>query len=240
MNIERNTTVGEVAANLPGAVRLFERLQIDYCCGGRRPLEEVCREKNLGVDEVVAALQTISDVQPGNGSERDWSQARLAELAEHIVSRHHSYVRREIPRINALLGKICEVHGERRLEFPEVRNIWNELTAELEQHMFKEERILFPFVSQLESWIQGSGEEPSAPFGSVRYPIQAMINEHDSAGHLIGQIKELLTDQSGCNTCLEFFRSVDGFEKDLHQHIHLENNILFPRAVELEKQMQQA
>lgn len=234
MNIERNTTVGELAANVPGAVRLFERLQIDYCCGGRRPLKEVCLEKNLGVDEVVAALQTISDMQLNTGSEKDWANAPLAELTRHIVTRHHAYVRREIPRISALLAKICEVHGERRPEFLDVRANWNELTAELDHHMLKEERILFPFVEQLESWTRGSAEEPSAPFGSVRHPIQMMINEHDSAGQLIGGMKELLTDRTGCNTCLEFFLSLDEFEKDLHQHIHLENNILFPRAIEVE------
>ncbi|HXK60342.1 MAG TPA: iron-sulfur cluster repair di-iron protein [Acidobacteriota bacterium] len=233
MNIDRNTTVGELAASVNGAVRLFERLQIDYCCGGKRPLEEVCREKNLGVDEVVAALQTINDVQPAGG-DRDWTAASLSELAQHIVTRHHAFVRREIPRITALLTKICEVHGERRPEFLKVREHWDELTAELDHHLTKEERILFPYIEQLENASRGSGEQVPAPFGSVRYPIQMMMNEHDSAGHLLATMQGLLTDRSGCNTCLEFFRSLDGFEKDLHQHIHLENNILFPRAERLE------
>jgi regulator of cell morphogenesis and NO signaling len=240
MNIDKNTTVGEAAANLPGSVRLFERLQIDYCCGGKRPLEEVCREKNLGVEEVVAALQTISDVQVHNGSEKDWTSATLSELISHIVTKHHSFVRREIPRTAALLEKICEVHGERRPEFLEVRQVWNELTGELDRHMFKEERILFPFVEQLENSNRSSAGNLSAPFGSVRSPIQAMIHEHDTAGQLIGRIQEFLMDRTGCNTCLELFRSVDGFERDLHQHIHLENNILFPRAEELESRLQRA
>ncbi len=234
MNIDKDKTVGELAAKLPGAVRLFERLQIDYCCGGKRSLEEVCQEKNLGVDEVVAALQTIAEVQRPAADEKDWAGASLKELARHIVENHHSFVRREIPRISALLDKVCEVHGGNRPEFPAARTAWVELAEELSHHMHKEEMILFPFIERLEAGVEGSAGMPAAPFGTVRNPIQMMVREHDSAGRLIGRINGLLTDRSGCNTCLELFRSLDGFEKDLHQHIHLENNILFPRAEELE------
>jgi regulator of cell morphogenesis and NO signaling len=234
MNIGKNTTVGELAANLPGAVHLFEKLQIDYCCGGRVSLDEACREKNLAVDQVIAALETISDVQQTNPGNRDWTSAPLADLSRYIVENHHSYVRKEIPRITGLLDRICEVHGENRPELLKVREPWSALTAELTQHMHKEEMVLFPFIERLETWRQGSAPKPFAPFGSVQNPIRMMVHEHDSAGHLIDQIKALLTDRSGCNSCLEFFRSVDAFEQDLHQHIHLENNILFPRAEQLE------
>ncbi len=234
MKIGKDTTVGELAANLPGAVRLFEKLEIDFCCGGRRPLEEVCGEKNLGVDQVVAALETLSEVQRGAPDHRNWTDASLAELSGYIVENHHSYVRKEIPRITGLLEKICEVHGKNRTEFLQVRELWSALTEELAQHMHKEERVLFPFIERLEAWSQGSAPRPFAPFGTVRNPIAMMVHEHDSAGRLLAQIQGLLKDRTGCNTCLEFFRSVDEFERDLHQHIHLENNILFPRAQELE------
>ncbi len=234
MDIGKNTTVGELAASLPGAVRLFEKLGIDYCCGGRVPLEEACREKNLAADQVVAALETIRDVQQTNPSNRDWTSASLKDLSRYIVENHHSYVRKEIPRISGLLDKICDVHGQNRPEFLQVREPWSALTQELTQHMHKEEMVLFPFIERLEAWNQGSAERPFAPFGSVQNPIRMMVHEHDSAGRLIDQIKGLLTDRTGCNTCLEFFRSLDNFERDLHQHIHLENNILFPRAEQLE------
>jgi len=234
MDIGKNTTVGEIAASLPGAVRLFEKLQIDFCCGGRRPLDEVCTEKGLAVEQVVAALETIRDVQQTSPDNRDWSNSSLTDLSRHIVEKHHSYVRREVPRITDLLEKICEVHGANRPEFLQVRDAWSELSEELAQHMRKEEVVLFPFVERLEAWSQGSSDKPFAPFGSVSNPIGMMVHEHDSAGHLIEHIKQLLADRTGCNTCLEFFRSIDEFERDLHQHIHLENNILFPRAEELE------
>ena len=239
MNIGKNTTVGELAAGLPGAVRLFETLGIDFCCGGRVPLEEACREKNLSVDQVIGALETIKDIQQTTPSSRDWTTASLRELSRHIVENHHSYVRKEIPRINGLLDKICEVHGKNRPEFLEVRAPWSALTEELTQHMYKEEKILFPFIEHLEAWNQGSGPKPWAPFGSVQNPIRMMVHEHDSAGQLLDQIRGRLTDRTGCNTCLEFFRSVDAFERDLHQHIHLENNLLFPRAEQLESQVAQ-
>lgn len=235
MNIGKNTTVGEVAASLPGAVRLFEKLGIDFCCGGRVSLEDACREKNLGVDQVVAALETIADVQQTVPDSRDWTRSSLTELSRHIVEKHHAYVRREIPRVTSLLDKICEVHGKNRPEFLKARDAWSALTDELSQHMRKEEMVLFPFIERLEEWSSGpAGNKPFAPFGSVRNPINMMVHEHDSAGHLLGEINGLLTDRTGCNTCLEFFRSVEEFERDLHQHIHLENNILFPRAEQLE------
>jgi len=234
MNIGKNTTVGQLAASLPGAVRLFEKLGIDYCCGGRVSLDEVCREKNLAVDQVIASLETIREVQQTVPNNRDWANTSLTELSRHIVQTHHSYVRKEVPRITGLLDKICEVHGQNRPEFLKVREHWSALAEELVQHMHKEEMVLFPFIERLESWSQGSAGKPFAPFGSVRNPIGMMVHEHDSAGKLIDQIKGLLTDRTGCNTCLEFFRSVDEFERDLHQHIHLENNILFPGAEKLE------
>jgi regulator of cell morphogenesis and NO signaling len=233
MTIEKNTTIGEVAANLPGSVRLFERLQIDYCCGGKRTLEDVCEERQLGLQEVLAALDTIRDVGRGAPDLKDWSTAPLTELTGHIVSKHHSYVRSEVPRVSGLLDRICEVHGENRPEFRKARELWQLLSDELSGHMFKEENILFPYVEQLEA--SGDDRPLSPPFGSVENPIRMMVHEHETAGSLIGDIQNLFVDRTGCNTCLEFFRSVDTFEKDLHQHIHLENNILFPRAIELEQ-----
>ncbi|MFB3902770.1 MAG: iron-sulfur cluster repair di-iron protein [Acidobacteriota bacterium] len=234
MNISKNTTVGELAGSLPGAVRLFEKLGIDFCCGGRVSLEDVCREKNLALDQVLAALETIKEVQQTASHNRDWSTSSLTELISHIVEKHHSYVRKETPGITGLLEKICEVHGKNRPEFLKVRDAWSALKDELAHHMYKEEMILFPFIERLEGSNRGSSARPFAPFGTVRNPIQMMLHEHDSAGRLLADIQGLLTDRTGCNTSLEFFRSVDEFERDLHQHIHLENNILFPRAEELE------
>lgn len=236
MNISKTDTIGEIAARLPSAIRLFEKLNIDYCCGGKESLEEACRERGLAVGEVSAALDTLQEVQSVTPDSVDWTSRPLTELIDNIVKKHHAYVRAEIPRLDQLINKICQAHGEKRPEMLEVRSLLGEISAEMTQHMQKEEVILFPFIEQLEAAVAKAQPAPFAPFGSVENPIHMMIREHDDAGNLIQSIQSKLTDRSGCPTCQEFFRSIDAFEKDLHQHIHKENNILFPRSLELEKE----
>lgn len=234
MSISGTTTVRDVTRNLPQAVRLFEKLGIDYCCGGGSSLEQACAAKGLQVSAVTAALQTLQEVSGPQNGDRSWTEASLAELVRHIVDAHHTVVRREIPRMTALIGKMSEVHGANRPEFVRVRQHVQDLAAELESHMYKEEEILFPYVVSLEQAVARGGAAPHGCFHTVTAPIGVMEAEHQAAGSLLASIRAELEDRSGCGTCQEFFRTFDAFEADLHRHIHLENNILFPRAVEME------
>jgi len=234
MNITENTTVGEVARNLNSAARFFEKVGIDYCCGGDSALAAACQKANVDINTVIATLETIQESGPASTDEREWNSLPLTELVAHIVERHHTVVQTEIPRLVELITKMCQAHRENRPEFLKVRDLVVSLQSELYSHLRKEEEILFPYVEQLENQSSQGEPAPSSCFGTVQNPINVMEHEHENAGQVLGKIGALLTDRTGCPTCLEFFRTFDDFEKDLHQHIHLENNILFPRTIELE------
>ncbi len=232
MTMNENQTVRELARTLPGSARVFEEFGIDYCCGGGRKLEEVCKEKQLPLGDVLESLRGLQ--KQGGSSEVDWNRQSLASLIGHILETHHRTVRRELPRLERLIVKMCEAHGSKRPEFIAVRKLVNGLTEELMGHLKKEEVVLFPYIENLESALKSGASLPHSCFGTVRNPIAMMVQEHEDAGGVLGEIQSRLTDRTGCPTCLEFFRTLDAFEADLHEHIHLENNILFPRAVEVE------
>lgn len=227
-------TVREIAVEMPHATRVFEKLGIDYCCGGGKTLEQACAAANIGVSAVLESLNATT--VPDAGS--DWNTASLAALVNHIVETHHNYVKSETPRIEALLAKVCSVHGGRHPELFEVQKMFRELGAELASHMMKEEQILFPYIVRAEQ-ASAPGRPPIAPpFGTVRNPIQMMIMEHDSAGDLLREIRSITQDYTppadGCISYQTLYRALLEFEADLHQHIHLENNLLFPRAIAME------
>jgi regulator of cell morphogenesis and NO signaling len=234
MTIEKSATIGEIARELPSAARFFEKAGLDYCCGGNLSLEEACRVNGLDVTTVIASLETIQDLENLSGSKQNWNAETLSNLVRHIVDKHHAVVRQELPRMVMLINKMCEAHGEKRPEFLEVQKLIAELKAELDAHLQKEEAVLFPYVQQLEQSLEHSAPVPDSCFGTVRNPIAMMEQEHENAGAMLSTIRGHLTDRTGCPTCLEFFQTFDNFEADLHQHIHLENNILFPRTIELE------
>lgn len=236
--IEKNSTIGEVARKLPSAVRFFEKAGLDYCCGGNLTVEEACRDKGLDLTTVIASLETIQDLENLSGSEQNWDTESLLKLIRHIIDKHHTVVRQEMPRMVMLIDKMCEAHGQKRPEFLQVQKLISELKSELDAHLQKEEVVLFPYVQQLEQSQESSATIPHSCFGTVRNPIAAMEHEHENAGALLSRIRSHLTDRTGCPTCLEFFRTFDDFEADLHQHIHLENNILFPRTIELEAKVE--
>lgn len=228
-----NITVREIAANSLAAVRVFEQFGIDYCCGGKRPLDEVCREK--GLDAAAVRLEIENAEGAGAGPERDWNSATLTELVRHIVGVHHGYLRRELPAIQARLEKVYRVYNERYgptlTGLPEV---FGALKDELEAHMMKEEMILFPAVEAMESGKQTC----ASPCGSVRNPIRVMELEHDDAGKALAQIRGITRDfevpDYACVTYRALMSGLAELERDLHMHIHLENNILFPGAQKLE------
>jgi regulator of cell morphogenesis and NO signaling len=235
MNIDTAKTVRELAIEIPQATRVFEKLGIDYCCGGGKSLQEACTARNLGVADVLAAL----DSQSGTAvSPADWQMGSMAALIGHIVAKHHAYVKSETPRLEQLLAKVCSVHGQNHPELDVIRETFVGLGQELSMHMMKEENILFPYIVELEKSAAALAPPRRPAFGTVKNPVQMMMMEHDSAGTALRAIREASNDltppEDACISYRTLYSALQEFEADLHQHIHLENNILFPRAIAME------
>ena len=235
MNSLETRTVRELAIEIPGATRVFEKMRIDYCCGGGRSLADACAIAGVKIEDVQLELTTASQ---GQGEESNFHTATLEELISHVVGKHHSFTRLEIARLNALLEKVCTAHGENHPELFRISVLFQELGADLETHMTKEERILFPYVIRMEAAARQLVPFFRPPFGTVANPVRMMMLEHDRAGELLKEIRALSSDyvapSDGCLSYQTLYTALAELEKDLHQHIHLENNILFPRAVEME------
>jgi regulator of cell morphogenesis and NO signaling len=238
MQLESNLTVAEIAARSLAAVRLFEQRGIDYCCGGHRPLAEACNEKGIDPDTIKRELEAA--LAAGQQQECDWASVSLQELTDHIVGTHHEYLKRELPLLADRLAKVYRIYNERYgptlVGLPEV---YDGLRSELEMHMMKEERILFPNIAAAEQAVASSGMMPPLPFGSFANPIAMMEREHNSAGGALARIREITGNfalpDCACTTYRALMNGLQELEQDLHLHIHLENNILFPRTLELER-----
>jgi regulator of cell morphogenesis and NO signaling len=229
-------TIGEIVAADYRAAAVFQRHGIDFCCQGARTLDRGCREAGADTTEVMReiadATASASTVVPR------FSEWPLGELAEYIVAKHHTFVRDMLPLLTAHTRKIANVHGHRHPELPRVAELVEEIADDMTSHMMKEEQILFPYIVQLEAAVAAGRPAPPAPFGSVDHPIHMMKAEHELAGHAMLEIREL-TDgftppPDGCTTYKVCLQELEGFEADLHAHVHLENNILFPKASALE------
>ncbi len=235
MKVESTRTVGEVAAGLPAATRLFEKLGIDYCCGGRQTLASACTTAGVSYENLAQSLAELSAVPPNE--EQSWTNASLPELTHHVVAKHHAFIRSESPRLQSLITKVVGVHGGRHPELKEVQAIFSDVSQELAMHMMKEEQILFPAIIRMEQF--AADHAPATCFGTIQNPIRMMMMEHDSAGEALSRLREITSDYmvpaDGCVSYRTLYQALAEFEADLHQHVHLENNILFPRAVELEK-----
>jgi len=230
------STVGQLVVERPARARVFEKLGIDYCCGGKKPLGQACAEKKLDVTAVVAALQKADSDRAA--AERDWGSSSLTELANHIESTHHAYLKSELPRLDFLTHKVAAVHGPHNPKLVQVREIFIGLKAEMDSHMQKEEQILFPLCRKLE---QGGAGAAASHCGSVQNPIRVMIMEHDHAGNALEQMRALTDDYTppaeACNTYRAMLDALAVLEHDMHQHVHKENNILFPKAVRVEAEL---
>ncbi len=230
-------TVREIALEQPTAIRVFEQFGIDYCCGGRKPLAEACAAGNLEIDSVIAALEE-AEKKPGTEVE-NWAEKSLESLGSYIVTKHHAYVKGELPRLAQLAQKVVNRHGSTKPELPVIAATLMQLDEELTQHLAKEEAVLFPYIAALEQSISNGAPKPRSCFGTVANPIAMMTQQHDAAGSLLSEIHHLsgnfTTPEDACPTFHAFYDGLREFELDLHQHIHLENNILFPRAIALEE-----
>lgn len=241
MTFDGNKTVREIAVEVPSATRVFEKLGIDYCCGGGKQLSEACGQANLSVNEVLRDLeQAESSRLARNESGRDWSAEPLADVIDQIIRKHHTYVQAEIPRLSSLAEKVANKHGEKHPEAVRVNDIFSDLANELSMHLMKEEQILFPYIVRMEEAVVA--KEPVVPascFGTVQNPIAMMVSEHDGAGEALRALRAATSDykipEDACTSYRTLYNGLIEFEADLHQHIHMENNILFPRAIAMEQ-----
>ncbi len=238
MRITEEATVGEIAAAEPSSIRVFEALGIDYCCGGKRGLAEACSRIGTPVEEVISRI-TQAEHDAHAPAPAAWAQARLSAIIRHIVDHHHAYVRNETPRIGALLEKVVSRHGKSHAYIGEIQNLFLAATQELENHMLREEQVLFPHIVRMEDAAAAGLPLPPAFFGSVAMPISHMIAEHDDAGALFASISQLaggyVPPEAACGTFQALYHGLHEFERDLHEHVHLENNVLFLRAIALER-----
>jgi regulator of cell morphogenesis and NO signaling len=221
MSISIETRVGQLAAEHPLATRVFSRHGIDFCCGGGRPLGEVCAEK--GLDSVAVLDEIRTEIETSGESEERWDQAPLSDVIEHILFAYHRPLREELPRLESMAQKVFHVHGDKDPErLSELLAVFRGLRIELDEHMQKEEEILFPMIK--------SGQGTSADG-----PIAMMVHEHESAASALRRLRELTDDyevpSQACNTWRALWHGLSALEESLHRHIHLENNILFPRAL---------
>ena len=221
IEIARDTPVGHVATAAPLATRVFARHGIDFCCGGGVPLEQACAARDVSVDTVLEEIE--KELQTSNGDSTSWDTAPLDALIDHILSAYHRPLDDELPRIEAMARKVNAVHGDKDPErLPALLSTYLALKEELEPHMMKEEQILFPMIRQ--------------GHGSMAHgPVHVMHEEHDHAGALLRKLRELTNDytvpEGACNTWRALWHALHDLERSLHEHIHLENNILFPRAL---------
>ena len=234
--INSEMTVREVTTQVPESTRIFEKLKIDYCCGGGRPLVEACDSAGVEVDVVIEMLADLR--QPSESGVIDFQKLSLSELITHIVETHHIFTRSEMARVEALIAKVLNAHSANHPELLKVQNLFQRLCADLKPHMFKEEQILFPYIVAMEQAVTNGRPFPFAPFGTVKNPVLMMTKEHDTAGEILCELRLVTADYrvppDGCMSYHTLYRALEGFEKDLHQHIHLENNVLFPKAIEME------
>jgi len=234
MNNLKEKSLGSIVAENHRAAVVFEKYHLDFCCKGKRTLQQACRESSLQVEEVTAALE--SSFESGSCSiAPNFSRLSMTQLIHHIVSTHHDYVKQEMPVIRAWLQRVVSKHGDRHPEMVQVFHLFDELMNEMTEHMKKEELILFPRIQEIEAKA-GSGNKNEHSISFLQSPIQMMEHEHDHAGNLLDKMSGLTNDFTPpLDACTTFRLSLAGlkaFEMDLHQHVHLENNILFPKAIE--------
>ncbi|MCC6368624.1 MAG: iron-sulfur cluster repair di-iron protein [Bryobacterales bacterium] len=238
MKIEASTSVGDIAATSAAAASVLERYGIDYCCHGKSSLEDACREKGVSPENIKDDIAHAITGTPATST--DWNTAPLRDLIDHIVTKHHEYLKLELPRVGQRVRTVARVHGEKDpAALHELEQVYDGLAEEMNLHMHKEEMMLFPAIERSEAASQGGGPLPRSPFGTIANPISVMEHEHDSAGNALLRIRELTrgfeAPPYACSTYRAMLEGLKALEADLHIHIHLENNILFPRAIALER-----
>jgi len=237
-DLTSKSTVGALVVENPLRAKVFEKFGIDYCCGGKRNLEEVCRERGIDPTIVTIALkecdQRAQTLPPQECTNR-LESASISDLIDHILTTHHVFLRDELPRLLQLARKVADVHSSEHPELKQLAVLFAGFKCELEMHMMKEEHVLFPFMKQLET----ATTAPSFHCGYISNPISVMEHEHEQAGMMLREFREITNDYllppAACNSYRSLFAGLEELERDLIQHVHEENNILFPKAMESEK-----
>lgn len=258
--ISVETTVAQLVIDQPGLTRIFDKLGIDYCCGGKKPLREACAKRGLDPETVVQTINAYAAAGGMGGADAtDWSRVGLTELCDHIGQTHHSYLTEELPRLGALVNKVATVHGGRLPHLQQVREVFSRLRDELLAHTEKEEQTLFPLIRKLDADESGEFGGTNTPdisntssasdtfntfnksdlsAGAVADLIERMEAEHDEAGDDLSTLRELTNGYAipvdACGSHRAMLSGLEDLERDTHQHIHKENNILFPKAMEKE------
>lgn len=237
---ENEETLGQIVARDLRKAEVFKKYGLDFCCGGKMTLKEASAEKGLDIIKIEQELQQSNAMPAARPLPYgDWS---LDFLADYIVNTHHSYVRKQLPDIKAYAEKVMKVHSALHPELVQIHQLVEEIAAELSAHMIKEEKVLFPYIKELVSANSSTQALHAAAFGTVQNPINMMEMEHEMVGNNLAAIRQLSNNYSlpadACGSYNLLYSLLDEFEQDLHLHIHLENNILFPKALEIEKKLQ--
>ena len=233
-------TVREIALEAPLTTKVFENYKIDYCCGGNRFFLDACRTAGADAENVLKEISVCLE-SPAE-TEFDWVKtASLGRLTDYIVDKHHTFTRDEIKNLTPLMIKVAGRHGEHHTELYALEELFIELCNDLAPHLLKEEQVLFPYIKDLENFKIKNGKVPLSCFGTVQNPVGMMMREHDTAGEILRSMREVSRDyeipEGACPSYTALLTRLEAFEKDLHQHIHLENNVLFPKAIELENEI---
>ncbi len=237
MNITQESIIGEIVADNYRYASVFKSAGIDFCCTGNRSIQEACAKKNISVENLLEQLKNAASSSTQDSI--DYQSWPLDLLADYIEKKHHRYVEQKTQEIQPYLDKVCRVHGDRHPELFEINEHFTTTAGELAMHMKKEELVLFPFIRKMEKARLNNEKIERPHFGTVQNPILMMMSEHTAEGDRFRKIEALSNNytppQDACNTYRVTFSLLKEFEEDLHLHIHLENNILFPKAIELEK-----
>ncbi|HET6170118.1 MAG TPA: iron-sulfur cluster repair di-iron protein [Terracidiphilus sp.] len=230
-------SIREIVSNQSSAAAVLQRFEIDLCSQANESLKQACTELQLSVDQVLEKLSDAAGKENG-AVPADLAGYSLSRLIQHIVRVHHQYVRSELPRVAAMAHKLAAKHGDRSPELKRVEALLDALHAEMFAHLQKEEQVLFPFIAQMEEEAAGFTSPVRACFKTVAQPVSMMVREHESAEGLVAEMRRLTNGFKapawGCVTYVALFAELSQFERDLRQHVHIENDILFPRAVEME------
>ncbi len=231
-------TIREIALEMPITTRVFEEFKIDYCCHGDTLFDEACRKAGAQPDVVNQKLDLIVDAssQTAGGT---FAEMPLNDLIDHILDKHHVYTREEMAHLTPLMAKVASRHGDHYGYLLELKDLWAAVCDDLEPHMVKEEMVLFPYIRDLEYRLSNNLTAAFPAFGTVRNPISMMAVEHEEVGELLARMRSITNDYAlpdgACPSFTALYHRFEAFERDIHQHIHLENNLLFPRSVELER-----
>jgi regulator of cell morphogenesis and NO signaling len=236
-NLQSKTVAEMVTENIKTA-HIFKKHGIDFCCGGGISLDKACEKYNVDYNLLT---QELLNVDQTNSRATNYNRWELDFLTDHIINVHHAYVEENIPLLLQYSARVAQVHGSHYTELLEIKELVKEVAGELSAHLKKEELILFPFIKQMVRAKKENTQLPVAHFGSVDNPIKMMETEHEDAGELLRRIAKLSNNytppQGACNTYKAYYAKLEEFEQDLHQHVHLENNILFPKSLLLEKEL---